>query len=72
MQIVGFPMGRLICLVILRKNFDTDFQRVEGHEERLVVHALMQLNALRDKITEIAWESCAVSGKFAKSMKLGT
>ena len=50
-----------MSLIKLDKSVTLTLKEFKDMQRDQCEHALTQLNALRDKIIEIAWESCAVS-----------
>ena len=53
-----------VSLIKLDKSVTLTLEKFKEVQRQQNEYALKQLNALRDKIIEIAWESCAVSSIF--------
>ena len=65
-SLTGEGLGEnAVSLIRLDKTVTLTLQEFKNVQRKQNEYALKQLNALRDKIIEIAWESCAVSFFFS-------
>ena len=61
-SLTGVGQGEsAVTLIKLDKSVTLTLKEFKDVQRDQCEHALKQLNALRDKIIDIAWESCAVS-----------